>query len=165
MENESISRKLALHAELKERCRNELLWARWNHGMSLLFMGVALGCGVLAGVLGFFTTVSSKVVGGIAVIPTLTAYVAVNLKFELKNSWHARLYDGLNTLRSRLMYQLPEVPTLEQVARIASDRDELEIKMQAEWDRSLLVNWTGLSTKHLPGDPPDESSGGALISR
>lgn len=129
--------------------------------MSVLFMVGALGCSVAAAVLGFFTQVPSKVVGGIAVLPALITFVAVNLKFEAKNSWHARLYDGLNTLRSRLMYQHPEVPTLDQVARIALERDELEIKMQAEWDRSLLLNWTGLSSKHPSGGQSAGSSGNA----
>lgn len=115
-------------------------------------MLLALLCTVVAGAIGFFVPKADpKVIAGFAVFPPLIAYVATKLKFEGKNSWHARLYDGLNTLRSQLLYQLPELPTLDQVARIAAERDALEIEMQAEWDRWLLLDWTGMlnhSTTH-----------------
>ena len=127
-------------------------------------MFLALGCTVVAGAMGFFyPKADPKVIAGFAVLPPLIAYVATKLKFEAKNSWHARLYDGLNTLKSRLIYQQPEVPTLDQVGRIAADRDALEIKMQAEWDRTLLLSWTGLlnhsTTSHSNGSSATDSSG------
>ena len=154
MENESevANRKDALYRELRNRCDAELLWARANHVMSLVFMGLALGCSIAAAVMGFFfPQIGSKAVGGIALLPALIAYVAGTLKFEGKNSWHARLYDGLNTLRSRLLYQLPDPPSIDQIARIASERDQLEIQMQAEWDRALLLSWTGVVRQNPPG--------------
>jgi hypothetical protein len=148
-EPEAIRRKRDLTHELEVRCAEELKWAKWNHRGSVLCMVLALSCSVIAGILGFFCPqVGSKVVGGFALLPPLVAFVAVNLKFEGKNSWHARLYDSLNTLRSRLLYQQPETPSLDQVAEIAKRRDDLEIKMQDEWDRSLLANWTGMLKQH-----------------
>jgi hypothetical protein len=144
-EPEAIKRKNALAQELEERTKEELKWANWNHRGSLISMVLALGCTVVAGILGFFYQAANpKVIAGFAVLPALIALVANTMKFESKNSWHARLCDGLSTLRSRLLYQQPELPTLDQVARIAEDRDNLEIKMQAEWDRSLLLSWAGL---------------------
>jgi hypothetical protein len=159
-EPESIRRKIALVRELETRCTEEMRWARWNHRGSWFSMLLALGCTVMAGALGFFyQKADPKVIAGFAVLPPLIAFVAKNLKFEAKNSWHARLHDGLDSLRSRLVYQQPEVPALEQVARIASDRDALEIRMQAEWDRELLLNWTGV-LNHPTRPQSSESSAG-----
>jgi hypothetical protein len=144
-EQEAIRRKAALAKQLDNRCAQELKWANRNHYGSVTAMCLALGCSVLAAILGIFFNVSAKIVGGLGLLPPLIAFVATNLKFEAKNSWHARLYDGLSSLRSRLLYQQPGVPTLDQVAIIAKGRDDLEIKMQAEWDRTLLLNWTSVA--------------------
>ena len=109
-----------------------------------VLMVLALGCSVLAATLGFFTKTPSHIVGGIAILPPLIAFVAQNLKCEAKNSFHARRVDGLKGLRSRLLYRIPEPPTFDQVAKIAKDRDELEVKMQTEWDNTLLLKWSGV---------------------
>jgi len=142
---ETSKRKVDLERELSNAAGRAYFWAQWNHILSIVLMVVALACSVTAGTLGFFTKTPANVVGGIAVLPALIAFVAVNLKCEAKNSWHARRVDGLNGLRSRLMFQLPEPPTIEQIARIANERDMLEVKMQSEWDGNLLLNWSGFS--------------------
>ncbi|MGB6193145.1 MAG: hypothetical protein WBF42_11800 [Terracidiphilus sp.] len=112
-----------------------------------------------AGVMGFFTNYSAKMVGGFAVLPTLIAFIAVNLKCEAKNSWHARRADGLERLRSQLIYEQPEEPTLTQVALVAKGKTELEAKMQKEWDDRLVLNWNGFARQgHTEKALPIESS-------
>ena len=155
---ESIRRKEALAVELAREIKSELSLALWCHRGSIILMSMALASSVLAGVLGFFTNASSKWVGAFAVLPALIGFVAKNLKLEEKNSWHARMYDELRGLRSKLLYEQPEIPELGQVARIASDWRTLEAKMQSEWDRTLLLNWSGFSSHHGAPSQPNESS-------
>jgi len=142
--DQASRRKTALEKELSDEEKRASFSAYANHWLSVILMTAALGCSVLAAILGFFTETSSKVIGGIAILPPLIAFIAANLKFEAKNSWHARRSDGLSSLKSRLLYQLPEPPTLDQIAAISRDRDELESKLQAEWDRNLLLKWSGV---------------------
>jgi hypothetical protein len=157
--DEAITRKTALEKELSRDAWWATFSAYANHWLSIISMVIALGCSVAAATLGVFTQTPAKVVGGIAVLPPLIAFVAGNLKFEAKNSWHARRSDGLSKLRSRLLYQLPASPTLEQIAAIARDRDDLETRLQTEWDKTLLLKWAGVFS-HRPalhaGDSSDE---------
>ena len=131
-----------------------------NHRLSVALMVIALACSVTAGAIGFFTSAPSKVIAGLAVIPPLIAYVAVNLKFERKTSWHYRKRDALRVLRSKLLYQQPVSPSAENIASIAESWDELTVKMQAEWDADLGFNFresliippsNGSSAAPIPG--------------
>jgi hypothetical protein len=141
-------RKKQLSGELSVAIRRETFLARWNHRFSVALMVVALACSIGAAIGGIFFSVSSKIVGGIAILPPLIAFVAINLKFDAKASWHYRKRDALESLRSRLLYQQPTSPSTDSVASVASDWAVLNRTMQVEWDRLLAFNWNGLTQGH-----------------
>lgn len=139
---EVAKRIAALTQELDEgihrtwaKARNAYIWSQ-----ALVIM--ALLCSVAAAVSGIFFLVPAKIVGGIAALPPLIAYVAANLKLETRSSWHYRKVNGLSALRSRLLYQLPEEPSADNVAAVASDLNKLDEGMQEEWEKTVTVNWT-----------------------
>ena len=132
--SELIQRQEKLKGELLVTIAGESKLAHVNHRLSICLMVIALGCSVAAGAIGFFTNASSKVVGGLAVIPALIAFVAVNLKLEDKSSWHYRKRDELRALVSRLDYPQTELLSSDNIATISNCRNELNAKMQAEWD-------------------------------
>jgi hypothetical protein len=146
-------RKARLLAELDQEIAYAESKAVANHRFSLILMGMALCCSVAAGAIGVFTTISSKVVGGIAVLPPLIAYFAVNLKLQPKSDWHYRKSYGLQALRSRLLFQLPANPSVENIAAIASARDKLNIEMLKEWRERLGLNLEGLAQGQGPKEP------------
>jgi hypothetical protein len=152
--SEAQRRKTELNDELYDAVGYSESKAVGNYRLSLALMALALSCSLAAGVLGIFTSVPSKIVGGIAVLPPLIAYIAVNLKLEDKSSWHYRKGHALRVLKSRLMYQLPEAPTVDNVAAIADERDKLHVRMQEEWERSLRFNWAAIMQA-----PKSQSSG------
>ena len=120
--------------------------------MALMVLSVL--CSVTAAGLGFFTSQSSRLVGGIAILTPLIAYVAVSLKLEGKASWHHRKSNALYALSSRLRYELLEEPTAEQIARVSKAYDALNLAMQREWDATLSFNWRGLMRPEIaPGSP------------
>ncbi len=123
--------------------------ARWNHRTSMALMVLSVVCSVTAAGLGFFTSQSSRLVGGIAILTPLIAYVAVNLKLEGKASWHHRKSNALLALSSRLRYELPEEPTAEQIAAVSRSYDALNLRMQREWDATLSFNWSGLTRPEI----------------
>lgn len=144
---ELVRRKEDLNRELLRSIEGESRLAHVNHRLSVTLMNIALGCSVAAAIIGIFFNVSPKIVGGIAVLPPLIAYIAVNLKLEGKSSWHYRKREALSALRSRLLYQQPEVPSADNIAAIAKSWEELNLKMREEWDRSLTLNWSGIQNQ------------------
>jgi hypothetical protein len=157
---EVIGRKRALTQELDGQIAYSENKAICNHWISLILMLVALGCSVTAAIIGIFLSVSSKIVGGIALLPPLIAYGVVNMKFDGKSSWHYRKSKMLSSLRSRLLYQQPEAPTVDNIAAIARERDELDLKMQAEWDKTLVFNWSGMSNRQDGGSSGSQTPSG-----
>lgn len=141
----AITRQRELVAELEPEIANEIQMANWNHRLSLGFMIVALLFSVATAIAGIFIKAKSEIVGAMAILPALIAYVAINLKLNGKSSWHYRMADGLDGFRSRLLYQLPDPPTVENIAGIAQARDAFIKEMQEEWDRTLALNWSGLA--------------------
>jgi len=114
--------------------KSAYLWSQF------LFTAAIL-CSVAAAICGLFFNLSGKAVGGIAALPAILAFIAVNLKLEARASWHYRRAYEMNELHSRLLYQLPETPTADNVAAIAKDRDTVINKMHDEWDKTITVNW------------------------
>lgn len=149
--DEVTKRANGLEAELTTRAKFAHRNGKINHGLSLAFMEIALACSVIAGALGIFTKVSSHIVGILAVMPPLIAYVAITLKLDAKTSWHFRKELGLRTLKSRLLFQLPETVLPENVAAIAKDWDKLNAQMQREWDETLAFNWASLTNRDRAG--------------
>lgn len=135
--------------------------ARWNHRTSMTLMVLSVLCSVTAAGLGFFTSQSSRLVGGIAILTPLIAYVAVNLKLEGKASWHHRKSNALRALGSRLRYELPEEPTAAEIAEVSKAYDALNVTMQREWDATLSFNWRGLGRPEIAAGPQASRAAGA----
>ena len=144
IDSEIQERKWGLDRELDLSIKDAELKGRLNHLTSLGLMASALGCSLLAAILGIFSSIDAKIIGGLAVLPPVIAYIAVNLKLEEKCGWHYRKGIGLRTLRSRLLYQQPEVPSVSNIAAIARERDGLDFDMQLEWESDLKLNWSGM---------------------
>jgi hypothetical protein len=139
--HEIAERKARLDAELSEADRKAYGLAKSAYLWSQFLFILALCCSVAAVVSGVFFDISPKIVGGIAALPPLIAFVAINLKLEARSSWHYRKSYAMAALRSRLRFQLPEDPTAEHISAIAQDRDNVIDQMESEWDQTITVNW------------------------
>jgi hypothetical protein len=139
---EIAERKARLDAELSEADRKAYGLAKSAYLWSQFLFILALCCSVAAVVSGvFFNNISPKIPGGIAALPPLIAFVAINLKLEARSSWHYRKSYAMAALRSRLRFQLPEDTTAEHISAIAQDRDDVIDQMELEWDQTITVNW------------------------
>jgi hypothetical protein len=148
--SEATQRKTALAKDLENQIAYAKAKAVCNHRISLGVMLAALACSVAAAVSGVFFGAPSQIVGGIALLPPLLAYAALNMKFDGKSSWHYRKLYALDSLHSRLLYQLPEHLTVDNIAAIARERDAIHVEMQSEWDRTLAFNWGGIASHNKP---------------
>jgi hypothetical protein len=157
--SEVQKRIVALDGELKDAARQQSRYARRAYCSSQLLIGLSLSCSITAAICGIVFHVSPEIVGGIAALPPLVAFIASNLKLDLRENWYYRKTSVLETLRSRLLYQLPEVPTVDNVAAIAAARDKLEIEMQTEWYETITRAIFANMSKVAPTSRSTESSG------
>ena len=112
----------------------------WLQGLFIL----ALCCSVVAAICGLFFEVSGRIVGGIAALPPIIAFVAVDLKLQARSNWHYRKAYALSALRSRLLYQLPAEPTVDNIAAIAKARDDSNDAMEKEWQETMGTNFVDM---------------------
>ncbi|HUJ93446.1 MAG TPA: hypothetical protein VLW46_00625 [Candidatus Bathyarchaeia archaeon] len=107
--------------------------------ISLGLAVIALGCTVAAAVLGIFTSVPSKIVGGIAGLPAVIGSVALALKVDVKASWHYRKAVKTRALLRRLCFEGPEPMTTEYITSISAEFNRLDETMAEERPRTSDV--------------------------
>jgi hypothetical protein len=140
----------ALAHELQQASDQESRSATTSYYSSQTMLLLSLGCSVVAAIGGIFLHFPGPTVGGVAALPPLIAYVASSFRLEIRQNWYYRKAVALDTLRSRLLYQLPEEPTVENVSAIAEARDKLVADMQKEWYETITKNF-------LAFKPPESS--------
>jgi hypothetical protein len=148
------SRIERLDRELEDAAKQQRRDASKSYYSSQAMLFASLVCSLAAAISGIFFGVSPKIVGGIATLPPLIAYLAVSFRLELRQNWYFRKAVALEKLRSRLLYQLPEEPTVENVSAIAAARDTLVSDMQREWYETITKNFLEF-TAHKPKPPLD----------
>ena len=146
----------SLKSKLNEGIRRPESLARNNHWISLSLMGIALTSTTVAGLGGLLFEFNSKVVSTLALVPGALALVENTFKFQDRSNWHYRKKTALEGLKSRLLWQLPESPSADNVAAIAKDLDKLEERMDDEWRRTFKLAWRNITHQdQLPHDTGD----------
>jgi len=98
-----------------------------------------------AGIGGIFDKLTAQQTGALALIPGIIALVATTMKFQDKAHWHYRKRDALEALKSRLLFQLPEATSADNIATIAAAYDELNRTMSKEWEERFSLNFNLVS--------------------
>jgi len=165
-ESSEVQKRIAaLNQELKDAARDQSRFAKRAYLSSQFLLGSSLSCSIAAAICGIVFHVRTETVGAIAALPPLIAFIASNLKLDLRENWYYRKTAILETLRSRLLYQLPEVPTVDNVAAIAAARDKLEVEMQAEWYQTITRAIFDNLNKTAPMPRSNEASGAQDLAR
>jgi hypothetical protein len=111
----------------------------------------SLGLYKIAAFGGIFFGWDSRIVGGLALIPGITALIASTMRFQGKSNWHYRYRDDLEALKSRLLYELPESPLVNHIAEISEAKRTLtgQMQMQKRFEDSFSMDWTNfLPSRH-----------------
>lgn len=104
-------------------------------------MIAALACSAAAGLGGLFLSLNSKWIGGLALVPGVFAIVESTLNLQGKANWHYRKKYGLEKLRRRLLFEIPESPSADDVAAISISWAKLRDSMQSEWEKGFRLSW------------------------
>jgi len=110
-----------------------------NHWTAFGLMLVALAASAIAALGGISGYLTNKEAGFFAAVPGAIALFASTLKFQEKSNWHYRRKNGLKSLRGRLLYELPESPS--------ADNVKFEDIMLKSWEEELAFSWTMFSRK------------------
>lgn len=122
-----------------------------------LMMGITVLSSILAGFGGLLKFWKQEMVGALALVPGIMAFVAATMRFPEKATRHARFRDGLMDLRQRLLFQLPENPSADNVASVSKDLTLLRGRMQKERE-ALTFNWNQFKEKeHSAGHDPNRN--------
>src|ERR1044072_3532871 len=108
-----------LLSELERNISHHQHRAKLDHHAAIWLMLIALLASAGAGLGGLFLDANAKVVGAIALLPGIMALIASTMKYQGKSHWHYRKRDSLSELKLRLLYELPEFPTADNVAAVA----------------------------------------------
>lgn len=118
-----------------------------NHWTAFVLMLLALAASAIAALGGVSGYLTAKQAGLFAAVPGAIALVASTMKFQEKSNWHYRRENGFKSLRRRLLYELPESPTAENVAAISEGLRQFEDLMQKSWEEELAFSWATFSRK------------------
>ncbi len=135
----------SLQQELNSAIEHYRRLAVSNYRFALALMIVTLIASALAGLGGIFFGFGAKLTGGIALLPGITALIGSVLKPQGRANWHYKKKDALNALRRRLLYELPESPSPDNVAAISNDWASLDKQMNEEWERNYILDWSSFA--------------------
>jgi hypothetical protein len=102
---------------------------------------VALAASISIAVGGIVFDLSARLLGMIALVPTGAMLVNTVYQPHDRARWHYTKRDRLNALRRRIMYELPEQLSGDDVAAVSHDWSTLNAEMDAQWYKSIRINW------------------------
>jgi hypothetical protein len=137
-------RKQDLRNEITHDIKNARDNARMNHLTSVFMMVIALLCSVAAAVSGLIAK-NPQAAGLLAILPPLIAFIVTNLKLDGKACWYFNKVNAFEGLRSRLLYELPEHPSADNIAAISRERAGVVDNMEKFWDQHLRLDWSVLT--------------------
>jgi len=136
------ARANGLEEQLNDDISYESLRARGDYWIAVVLIVITLGSSVAAGLGGLAFGWSAQRTAVVAFIPGAIAIIATTMKFEGKSNWHYRKLYGLNSLKSRLLFELPSTPSVDNIAAISKERRELIAEMEKEWEAVLSLSWS-----------------------
>jgi hypothetical protein len=134
--------------QLNEDIEYERLRAVGDYWIALILMIAALGCSIAAGLGGLAFGWTSQATAAVAFVPGAVAVIAATMKFEGKSDWHYQKLYGFQGLKSRLLYQLPLTPSVDDIAAISLDRTNLITRMEKKWEVALSLSWSQFKPHH-----------------
>jgi len=152
--SEAKLRKDELARQLDDAIEEALFWARGNYRISLILMILAVCASITAGIGGLTDKFGAQLTGSLALVPGAIALLVSNIKFQDKSNWHYQRYYESAALKSRLLLQLPEIPTVDHIAGIAKERDEMEARLSKEWDDKFTLNFSAFDARKQQNTQP-----------
>jgi len=136
------ARAEGLAAELNDDISSESRRAKRDHWIAVLLMAIALATSFAAGLGGLALGWTAQNTAIVAFIPGAIGIIATTMNFEGKSNWHYRKLYGLSSLKSRLRFELPLAPSVDNIAAVSKAHRELIAQMSQDWEAGLSLSWS-----------------------
>jgi hypothetical protein len=132
-DDELRTKKDSLLKELRRRIWHEEFWGDQNYRATLGLIGIAIAASIAAGILGLLEF-PPKAVGLTSFLPGALTLIATTFNFQRRATVHRRKARLLNQLEGRFIYQMPTLPSADQIALIHREMTEIESEIAKEED-------------------------------
>jgi hypothetical protein len=151
-----------LQTRLQGAADTERLRGRALHFLAHTAIAIALGASAVAGIGGVLFHLDSRIIGGFALIPGIASVVANSLKLQPKANFHFRKKNSLVGLERRLVYELPEEPSADNVAAIAKAWTELDTRTHDAWENDFVYDWSAMQKLNPKVNPKTGAKSGKM---
>jgi hypothetical protein len=122
--------------------------SRANHWVSMVLMIIALSSSAGAGIGGLTAnSIDKRTIGAVALIPASLALIANTMKFDEKAKYHNRKKTALQAIWRQLKFEMPLLPSDDEIAQISGRYSELDSRFNAEWETEFALNWGWTSAR------------------
>jgi hypothetical protein len=144
---EVLQRQTDLAEELARKATRAGVLGKRNHSIVVTMAVLAVCASVAAGLLGLLELLSSKWIGTLALLPAGLTVASSTLKLQAKANWYYESELGLNNLLHRLRYELPDPPSVDNVAAVSEAWRTFATERENIWSRTLTLDWSNLGKK------------------
>ena len=141
-DNSVNKRRAELMNFLDIRIKSSKYWRRVNNSSAIFFMATAVVASVASGIAGVSGLLDSKIVGTIALIPGACALLASSINFDQRTITNRKRQRLFAALSYRLKFELPEPPTLDQLALISREIVKIDEEIDKEYEEKIKLGWT-----------------------
>lgn len=110
----------------------KLTWWHRRRYQTLKLIPIILG--FLSLFIGIFTDVSSIVAGAVGATSGVAGAIVAKLQCVKAANWEARMATRCEGLRLKLLYEISEQPSLQEIASLAAEWREINARGTAEWE-------------------------------
>lgn len=146
--SDAHDRQRELSVELAGDTKRALTNGRRNYSFAYALRFLVVISSIAAAVAAFLK-IEATVVGSLAVIPAIVAFLSSNMKFQDRANWHYRISHAFDGLRQELSYEGPEPLTASYVAAISKRKRDMQTAMEVEWQASFNLE-SALTKLMLP---------------
>jgi hypothetical protein len=105
--------------------------------MAVVFSGLAVNLSFIPDGPEHTVQIQKWMIGLVAAVPGVMAFAAQTLKYQQRSNWECRKADYLRGLQRKLLFEVPESPTVENVGSIAAEYDRIEKDMDSEYEKLM----------------------------
>jgi hypothetical protein len=114
------------------KSHRKLAWWHRRRYQTLKLIPVILG--FLSLFMGIFTEVSSIVAGAIGATSGVAGAIVAKLQCVKAANWEARMATRCEGLRLKLLYEISNQPSMQEIASLAAEWREINAQGTAEWE-------------------------------
>jgi hypothetical protein len=130
----SLPAKMLCSKELDAAIRRNFRSNFVDRAMHQVLLVLAVLVGFIALAVGQIFPDAGRWAGAIGAVPSVAAILIHQLNCIKAQNWHARMANEMDGIKAKLLYELPSVPSLDEIAGLSRDLRNIKTMMTAKWE-------------------------------